>query len=164
MPAPDRIMLHLLRHAHAGDPEAWHGPDAERPLSKRGRAQAERLGRVLRDGGLRPDRILTSPKLRAVETAEIVGEALGLDVTTEPRLANGFDLDELDDLLADIGAAAPMLVGHDPDFTWTLQGLCDSDALVMRKGALAVLEVGRPLRRGGAIIHALVPPDALAER
>jgi hypothetical protein len=61
-------------------------------------------------------------------------------------------------------AGAPMLVGHDPDFTWTLQAMCDSESLVMRKGSLAILEVVRPLQRGGAILHALVPPDALAAR
>jgi phosphohistidine phosphatase SixA len=107
---------------------------------------------------------VTSPKVRAVETAELVAEALGLDVTEDDRLAGSFDLDDLDELLGDVGGTAPLLVGHDPDFTWTLQALCASDAVVMRKGAVAVLEVGRPLRPGGALLRALVPPDALAER
>ena len=36
------MLLHLLRHADAGDPNAWQGPDAIRPLSAKGRRQSKR--------------------------------------------------------------------------------------------------------------------------
>jgi len=39
--------LYLLRHAHAGDPAKWSGDDGDRPISAKGRGQAERLGRLL---------------------------------------------------------------------------------------------------------------------
>ena len=58
------IQLHLLRHAHAGDPMKWSGPDDVRPLSEKGRLQAERLGLLLADAAFEPDAILSSPKLR----------------------------------------------------------------------------------------------------
>ena len=70
----DSVQLHLLRHAHAGDPEGWTGPDAARPLSAKGEKQAERMGRFLAESGFKPDIFITSPKIRAARTAEIVLE------------------------------------------------------------------------------------------
>ena len=64
--------LYLLRHAHAGDPADWDGPDDARPLSEKGERQADRLGRYLARLGFAPDAIITSPKVRAARTAEIV--------------------------------------------------------------------------------------------
>ena len=72
------MLLHLLRHAHAGDPRSWDGPDAARPLSDKGRDQADRLGRFL--AGLRlHDRRSSSARPRSghAQTAEIVAERAG---------------------------------------------------------------------------------------
>src|SRR5690348_1369565 len=92
------MVLHLLRHAHAGDPEAWQGPDDLRPLSKRGRRQAERLGAFLAEHEIRPDVIVSSPKLRAQQTADRVAEALGLSVKLDHRLAAGYEIAQLEDI------------------------------------------------------------------
>ena len=86
------IALHLLRHAHAGDPERWHGDDAERPLSEKGRRQSERLGRLLAGVDEAPDLFITSPKVRARETAELVAAALDVKVVVDKRLGGGLDL------------------------------------------------------------------------
>ena len=154
--------LHLLRHAHAGDPEAWDGPDARRPLSDKGRAQSERLGRLLADRRFRPDAILSSPKLRAVQTAEIVADLLGVDVVVEERLGGPLDVDRLDAILADqADPNAPLLVGHDPDFSALVETLSGTGNLPMRKGALARIDVERPLRAGAGTLRWLVPPDLL---
>jgi phosphohistidine phosphatase SixA len=153
--------LHLLRHAHAGDPEAWDGPDASRPLSDKGRAQSERLGRLLADR-FRPDLLLTSPKLRAFQTAEIVADRLGLLVVVEDRLGGPLDEVRLEAILADHGdPSRPLLVGHDPDFTELVESLSGAPNMPMRKGALARIDVERPLRSGGGILRWLVPPDLL---
>jgi phosphohistidine phosphatase SixA len=152
--------LHLLRHAHAGDPEAWQGPDASRPLSDKGRAQSERLGRLLADR-FRPDLLLTSPKLRAFQTAEIVGDRLGVVVVVEDRLGGPLDEARLEAILADHGdPSTPLLVGHDPDFSELVESLSGTN-VPMRKGALARIDVERPLRSGGGILRWLVPPDLL---
>ena len=156
------MLLHLLRHAHAGDPESWSGPDAARPLSEKGREQAERLGRFLADNAFRTDAIVTSPKLRAAETAEIVARHLGLAVTQDERLAGAVDLDALEAVLARAGHPdRPVLVGHDPDFSELLADLCDAPNTPMRKGALARIEIGRPLQPGDGTLRWLIPPDAL---
>jgi phosphohistidine phosphatase len=163
---PDRaetLTLHLLRHAHAGDPLEWAGDDALRPLSRRGRRQAERLGAFLVAHAVRPGAIVSSPLVRARETAAIVGDALGVQVALDDRLAAGFDLAELEEIARATGSAAPMLVGHDPDLSEALCALCAAVGLTLRKGALATLECGRPLRPGGATLRWLVPPDLLEE-
>ena len=99
--------LYLLRHAHAGDPAKWRGDDADRPLIERGRGQAERVGRLLRGAEEAPDLVITSPKVRAAETAEIVAKALKVPVVVDQRLAGPLDTDVLEDILlaAQSGAA-----------------------------------------------------------
>lgn len=153
--------LHLLRHAHAGDPDAWSAPDAARPLSRKGREQAERLGVFLAGIGFAPDAIISSPKVRARETAELVAARLDMEITIDERLAGGSDLADVNAVLAAAGDPdRPVLVGHDPDFSDLLAALCGGD-VPMRKGALARIEVARPLTAGGGLLRWLLPPDAL---
>lgn len=156
------MLLHLLRHAHAGDPEGWNGPDAVRPLSEKGREQAERLGAFLAGISFRTDAIITSPKLRAAQTAEIVAGHLGLGVTEDEGLAGALDLGSLEAVLARAGHPdRPLVVGHDPDFSDVLAELCDAAHVPMRKGAFARIDVERPLRPAGGTLRWLIPPDAL---
>lgn len=156
------MLLDLLRHADAGDPEAWDRPDAERPLSDKGRKQAKRLGDHLAAIGFSAEAIITSPKVRAAETAELVAEQIDGSVTEDERLAGSLDLDDVEAILHDAGDPdEAMLVGHDPDFSELLSVLCASAGVTMRKGALARIEVDRPLRAGGGTLRWLIPPDAL---
>jgi len=158
------MLLHLLRHADAGDPNAWQGPDAIRPLSAKGRRQSKRLGDHLAAIGFTTDVIVTSPKVRAEQTADLVGERLGASVTVDDRLGGGFDLEALDELLTDVGDPERIIVvGHDPDFSETLSALCGPQ-LEMKKGAFARIEVERPLRAGHGTLRWLLPPDALKDR
>jgi phosphohistidine phosphatase SixA len=156
------MLIHLLRHAHAGDPDAWDGPDAARPLSQKGRDQADRLGAFLAGIRFATDGLITSPKLRSVQTAELVAAPLGVDVEVDDRLARPLDLDTLKAVLADAQEPErPVLVGHDPDFSELLAVLCDASNVPLRKGAIARIEVDRPLRPGGGTLRWLIPPDAL---
>jgi phosphohistidine phosphatase len=155
------IELHLIRHAHAGDPLAWDGPDEDRPLSAKGEKQADRLGRFLAGVGFRTDAMITSPKVRAAQTADIVAGHLGVPVTVHPRLAGGLDLGAVEAILRDAGDPVhPVLVGHDPDFTDLVADLCGAQ-VPMRKGALARIDAERPLEPGGGTLAWLVPPDLL---
>jgi phosphohistidine phosphatase len=158
----DVVELYLVRHADAGDPEKWDGPDSARPLSSKGEKQSERLGRFLAGIGFQPDAILSSPKLRASQTAEIVAGQLGVPVTPEERLASGFDETRLEAILRDAGdPRRAMFVGHDPDFSSLLQSLCVAPNVEMKKGALARIDVDRPAGPGRGDLRWLVPPDAL---
>lgn len=160
--SPARWELHLLRHADAGDPAAWSGDDADRPLSTKGERQAERLASFLADRGFTPDAIISSPLARARQTAEIVGGRLGIDVAIDERLRGPLDLAMLDQMLADLGGPVrPILVGHDPAFSEFLTFLSGAE-LSMRKGAFARLEIRGDVADGRATLCWLIPPDALA--
>jgi phosphohistidine phosphatase len=160
---PQTLILHLLRHAHAGDSTTWDGPDERRPLTKRGRHQAQRLGRFLVASGTRPDVIVSSPKVRALQTAELIAEAFGMDVHLDLRLGDGFQLTQLERIVLDTDVAAPMLVGHDPDLSFVLSELCGGAGLAMRKGALATIDVLVPFRPGSGTLRWLLPPDLLPD-
>jgi phosphohistidine phosphatase len=159
------MLLDLLRHADAGDPEAWDRPDAERPLSDKGRKQAKRLGDHLASIAFRAETIITSPKVRAAETAALVAERIEATVTEDDRLAGSLDLDVIDAILDAAGDPdEAMLVGHDPDLSELLSVLSAAAGVTMRKGALARIEIDRPLRPGGGTLRWLLPPDLLKSR
>lgn len=158
-----RVRLHLLRHADAGDPERWQGDDAARPLSSKGIAQAERLGRHLATLGFRPGVILSSPKVRAHATATIVAAALGAEVRSEDRLGGSLNPDRLQEVLDKAGwPDRPVLVGHDPDFSQLVAALTGNDGLEMKKGALARIDIDRDLAPRTGKLRWLLPPDLLA--
>lgn len=162
MESAQPIALYLLRHAHAGDAETWHGDDDVRPLSDKGVRQAERLGLHLALAGFEPDVILTSPKLRASQTADIVAAAIGKPVTIDERLGKPFGLGPLGKVLAEHGSARqPVLVGHDPDFSDLLATLTGAPTLPMKKGALARVDLVMGVEPGGGVLRWLIPPDAL---
>ncbi|HYB27279.1 MAG TPA: histidine phosphatase family protein [Solirubrobacteraceae bacterium] len=126
-------MLWLLRHAEAEDGL----PDDERPLTPRGAMQADAAGRALATLGVNIDVCLSSPKLRAVQTAERACEPLRVPVTIEPALAGEpFDVHELVAGLGDV-----LLVGHDPSFSLLLHDLTGAQAR-MKKGGLAAIAKG----------------------
>jgi phosphohistidine phosphatase len=155
------IELGILRHADAGDPYAWTGDDAARPLSKKGRRQAERLGAFLAGLGYGPDVLIASPKLRARETAEIVAAAVASRLTIDARLAGGFDLHDLAETLSEAGdPGRPFIVGHDPDFSILLGELCGARDIPLRKGALARVDL-EVVAAGAGRLRWLIPPDAL---
>jgi phosphohistidine phosphatase SixA len=74
----------LVRHAQAGDPDAWIGEDRVRPLDDRGREQAARLVDALAEFPI--ERIVSSPYTRCVQTVEPLSEARGLEVELDEEL------------------------------------------------------------------------------
>jgi phosphohistidine phosphatase len=161
---PESLQLYLLRHADAGDPMAWAGDDAERPLSAKGKRQARRLASLLADIGWRPDVILTSPKVRAAQTARIVGQAVDVRPDDESRLASAFELDDLDGMLAgNPDARRVMLVGHDPDFS-SLASTLVGAAIELRKGALARIDLPDAAATAGeGALRWLIPPGVVPD-
>ncbi len=156
------VQLHFLRHAHAGDPAKWAGPDGQRPLSERGRRQAEALGRHLDALGQQFDLIVSSPMVRARQTAELVAARLGLTVVVDDRLAGGLGLSGLEGILSDHGnPRRPILVGHDPDFSDLVSRLAGATGIPMRKGAFARIDLTRPLAPGAGVLAFLLPPEMI---
>jgi phosphohistidine phosphatase len=128
-------MIWLLRHGDAAD----GSPDAERPLTDKGREQARAAGAALKAIGVELQACLTSPKLRAAETARLTCEQVGdVEPQLEPKLAGGpFDAEALAAGLGD----DVLLVGHDPDFSAAVHSLTGAQVR-MKKGGLAGVDRG----------------------
>jgi phosphohistidine phosphatase len=104
------MRVHLCRHAASAPGE----PDALRTLTPAGVEQAHALGRLLRDADDSPVVVLTSPLLRARQTAELVGRELEVAVLIDRRLAPGATAAALARAL--VGLTGPVaVVGHQPD-------------------------------------------------
>ncbi|HJP88355.1 MAG TPA: histidine phosphatase family protein [Candidatus Limnocylindrales bacterium] len=158
------LELYLLRHADAGNSALWTGVDAERPLSKKGRRQAKALARTLTDLDFRADAVISSPLIRAAQTAKPVAKAIGLDVLTDERLGYGFGRRELVAIVKQLGTGINrvVLVGHDPGFTEVVSFLVGAD-ITMAKGALARIDLAnREVKGGAGALRWLLPPDAVA--
>lgn len=102
------MQLFLIRHAEAAPGE----PDELRPLTPAGREAARALGDRLVGSGL--EAVLSSPLLRARETAQAIARAAGLDAETDERLAPGATADDVRAAVAGRGTRVAV-VGHQPD-------------------------------------------------
>ncbi|GAB4192651.1 MAG: phosphohistidine phosphatase SixA [Roseiflexaceae bacterium] len=136
--------LYFLRHGVAAD----YGPpgtgDAGRPLTPEGIEKMTVAARGLRRLDLRLDMLLSSPLVRAHETAGIVAKALGLELRLTPELSPGCDTARLRRLLAAHGSAQRvMVVGHEPDFS-TMIGDLTGAHVQMKKGGLALVDLPTP--------------------
>lgn len=159
------MKLYLLRHATAVDIAP---SDAARELTKEGKEEAHIAGAALAKLGARPDHILTSPLLRARQTAEHAGKALkfGGEVEVLAELENGHATAQLLRALKQFGAAKELLlVGHMPDLAGhlaTLIGATDAGNLALGKGNVACVELDA-LRAGAGQLRWLMRQKQLAE-
>jgi phosphohistidine phosphatase len=151
------MQLLLLRHA---DAVASAATDDLRPLSDKGRQQAQRVARFCKENDLRPELILSSPFLRTEETAQIVARELGSELVLSAFLAAGMmPFAAMEELRAVLRFDCVMLVGHEPDLgslAGALLGAGNPGAIHFRKATLAALEV-ESLICGGANLEFLVP-------
>jgi phosphohistidine phosphatase len=104
------MRLYLVRHAEAAPGE----PDDLRALTPDGRRAARDLGDRLANEGVRPDAVISSPLLRARETAAEIGRALGVEPEADDRLGSGATADGLRELVEGRGEMV-VAVGHQPD-------------------------------------------------
>ena len=137
------MKLFFLRHGLA-DRSAWSGADYERPLTPRGKERMMEEGDTIARLDLGLDAILTSPLTRAFQTAEIVADQLGLldRLVEDDRLSPGFDRADLLAMLEDHDEAdSLMFVGHEPDFSWTIESIIGGGSVVCKKGSLARVDL-----------------------
>ena len=104
------MRLYLVRHAEAESGD----PDELRTLSARGREQAREVGERLAADGVRPDAVLSSPLLRARETADAIAKATGATAQPDERLAPGATAEDVRSSVAGRGETV-VVVGHQPD-------------------------------------------------
>ncbi len=138
--------LLLLRHAKS----SWKNTrlaDHDRPLNKRGRRDAPRMGRLLREEGVVPDLIITSTAERALSTAEAVASAGGYEneIKYTRQLYHGWIgtfIEVINSILDDYDRV--MLVGHNPGMEEFVEQLT-GQSVRMPTAALAYIEL--PIER-----------------
>jgi phosphohistidine phosphatase SixA len=132
------VRLYLCRHAHSDPGE----PDELRPLSRRGEEQAAALGARLAAEAEPPVLVLSSPLLRARQTARAVAAATGAELRTDGRLGPGARPELL--LAALVGTVGPVAaVGHQPDCSEIAIELTGSDP-GFAPADMASLEIADP--------------------
>jgi phosphohistidine phosphatase len=154
--------LILLRHGKA-EPHGHPEGDAARALVEKGRAQARRAARLLvRAEGL-PDIVLTSPLVRARQTAEEFCLTAGLPAPqVREWLASGMRPEAaMAKLAEEDGHGRVAIVGHEPDFSGLIEWLLRGGSVEVKKGALVSLEIHPPVRR--ATLNYLIPPDLMRD-
>lgn len=164
-------MVYLVRHAHAGSQKQWPGPDQDRPLSVRGREQAQGLLEALRDDPVA--RILTSPTVRCRDTVVPLGHDRGLAVEPTGSLDVQAPVARLLELVADPSLGAAVLCGHGEQIKSLLRLLEGSvrldGPLRLEKGSTWILDLAAgpegatrylPPRRARRLGRQLLPAEA----
>jgi len=161
------VQVLVVRHAiaHERDSKRWPD-DSQRPLSPQGvrrfRRAAAGLAKVLPP----PERVLSSPFVRALQTAEILTEVANWPAPRKcPELGHGGPIDDVLKLLREYRVKRIAIVGHEPDLgNLIVASVTRAEAglrFEMKKGGVASLIFsGRPAR-GRAKLVAYVPPKVL---
>lgn len=148
------MVLYFLRHAEAV-------PDGSR-LTDSGVDAMHAAGRLWRRLNLRPEAIVSSPLPRAMETARLAIDGLGLaaEPVADERLAPGADWGALARAMADRGDLRSLLfVGHEPDLSRAIALLTGASSVRMRKGSLACVEFYGVPEPGSGELAWLIDPD-----
>jgi phosphohistidine phosphatase len=140
-------LIYLLRH---GDAEEGNGDGAARRLTPKGERQARAAGKVLTATNAKIDACLTSPKVRAKDTACLTCEALSLEPEITEELRGG----PFDSASLAAGRGNVLLVGHEPDLSNEVARLTGG-RLRLRKGGLAIVD-------GSTLTALLRPRDLIA--
>lgn len=157
------MRIYFLRHGEAVEPDQWAGPEESRPLSEAGREALQREAYALSSVGLQPGAVLTSPLVRARQTAEVLTLVLGLQdrLREEPLLAPGFGAGELARLVTTHSTTQDLvLVGHEPDFSQTVGLLLGRARVKLRKGGVACVELD-PVEPARGVLLWLATPELL---
>jgi len=124
-------VIWFLRHGEAADGDE----DFSRPLTKKGERQSIAAGEALASLGIAIDACLTSPRVRALDTALLACQTLGIEPEVVEGLSGGrFDAEEVA-----MGRGEVLLVGHEPDFSQAIHDLTGART-EMKKGSLAAVD------------------------
>ena len=139
------MQVYILRHGIAEDVKAG-GKDADRALTNEGRKKLREVLRAAERADVVPSVIVTSPYLRAVQTAEVVIEVLGYanDLLRTEALIPSADPEDLwEEIRVHQGVMQLMLVGHEPMLGKLVAFLLNSRSLMVdvKKGALLRVDI-----------------------
>jgi phosphohistidine phosphatase len=160
------VKLYFFRHGQAEDVQMPDFDDFARRLTSKGVERTEMAGKALNRLGVRPARLYSSPRLRARQTADILGKAFEITVTVREELNFGFSPQQVEMLLDGLkNGDEVMFVGHEPDLSATVSQLAGGGEVVMKKGGLARVDVSGEMPLQGVLVWVLPPKllDMLGE-
>lgn len=147
------VNVYLIRHAHAGDRARWNGPDADRPLSAKGRDEAADIADALE--GQPITRVLSSPALRCQQTVAGLAARLGLTVEVHDMVREGASLDAARTLLDELlhSGKDTVVCGHG-DLIPELLDRLRSDGVTVDGRGCAKGSVWHLVAKGGQVTRA----------
>lgn len=157
----------LVRHGIAVEPDVWHGSDADRPLTEEGEDKTRQAAAGLRRLKLRPNRLLTSPLVRARQTAAILQEIL--DAPDSVQVSKALIPDAEPEALLGWLAGLPddetvLCVGHEPNLSAVagtlLLGAAVSGLRFKKAGACCLTSDGR-VKPGETVLEWWMAPTQL---
>lgn len=148
------MQLYFLRH---GEAEDYNADDHNRALTPTGRNRLQIAAKVIHRLNLKLDRIYTSPRIRALQTAQIVGSELEIEPTITELLNYGFNQVALAELIAPYPDDAHlMLVGHEPTLSSTITHITGG-RVDMKRGELARVDVPKSYLMSGVLVWLIAP-------
>lgn len=155
--------LIILRHGKAENSNP--GGDSARALVEKGREQARRVGSMLKAAKFLPEIVLTSPLVRARQTADEFCKVTGVPgAVIQGWLACGMHPQRaLEELAGFREFKRVAIVGHEPDLSGLVNWILGADGggVEMKKGAVACVAIQPPARSGSLMF--LVPPRLAGE-
>jgi len=163
------LELFIIRHGLAGDPFEDIAMDNERPLTKKGKEKMKEIAKGMRKMKMHFDIVLTSPLLRARETAEIINAYCGKNegpMETE-LLAPGASYKSLIKFLnTHKDADRIAIVGHEP-FLSGFASYClsnhENSFICLKKGGALMLEIEKALKPGNCTLAWLMEPKHIIQ-
>ncbi len=153
---------YFLRHGIAVEPAQWQGRDEERPLTPEGCKRMEHAANAIAELLPELELIVTSPLVRARQTADFVAKQLQLrNVVADERIAHGFNARACQAILTEHpDAESVMLVGHEPSMSAAIGHMIGDGNVELKKAALAAIELAERTSTSGTLLF-LIPPKVL---
>ena len=140
------MRLYFLRHGEADWPN-WDKSDDERPLTDSGKKEMRKVAKFLCRLDIPLDDILSSPLVRARQTADFVADKFKLNVHEQAALGGGFNVSRLKELVQQYPVDNLMIVGHEPSFSDVIGALTGGDCK-MSKGGVALVDLDEKEMKG----------------
>jgi phosphohistidine phosphatase len=159
----------LLRHGIAVERDEWEGAEADRPLTERGAKRVAQVAAGLNRLGVQPTHVLSSPLIRAIETAEIVHRSLRVRAAVQivDELLPDAPPDRLLSILHDLQPETCVLcIGHEPQLGMAASFMLSGRATAsfpMKKAGACLIELSLPVKSGRGVLRWWLTPSQLRE-
>ncbi len=157
----------LLRHGIAVDRDEWEGADTDRPLTERGAKRVAQVAAGLNRLAVQPTQVLSSPLIRAIETATIVHRSLRVRSAVQivDELLPDAPPDRLLSILQDLQPDGCVLcIGHEPQLGMAASFMLSGRATAsfpMKKAGACLIALPMPVKPGRGVLRWWLTPSQL---